>query len=91
MKNTYLKKRMKLKFGSWNVRTLLDREASGNPEHKTAIVAKELSRYNIDIAALSETRLNDEDQVTEVGSGYTIFWRGKPKGEKREGGVGFAI
>ena len=61
---------MELKFGSWNVRTLLDREGSGNPERKTAIVAKVLS---IDIAALSETRLNDEDQVTEVGSGYTIF------------------
>ena len=27
----------------------------------------------------------------EVGSGYTFFWKGRPEGEKREGGVGFAI
>ena len=29
--------------------------------------------------------------MTESGAGYTFFWRGKPKGEKRVGGVGFAI
>ena len=43
-------------------------------------------RLNIDIAALSETRLS-----AEVSSGFTIFWVGKPKDEKRDGGVGFAI
>ena len=75
----------------WNVRTLLDREASTNPERRTAIVAKELSRYHIDIAAFSETRLSEEDHLTERGAGYTFFWKGKPEGEKRDGGVGFAI
>ena len=90
-KNMYLEKKQKFTFGSWNVRTLLDRENSGNPERRTAIVTRELSRYNIDIAALSETRLSDEDQLKEVGAGYSIYWIGKPKGEKREGGVGFAI
>jgi exonuclease III len=50
-----------------------------------------LARYNIDIAALSETRLSEEDQLTERGAGYTFFWKGKAEGVKREGGVGFAV
>ena len=75
----------------WNVRTLLDRNEVSRPERRTALVAKELARYHIDIAALSETRLSGEDHIMEVGSGYTFFWKGRPEGEKREGGVGFAI
>ena len=71
-----------MKIGTWNVRTLLDRERSSNPERRSAIVARELSRYSIDIAALSETRLSGEDQFTEEGAGYTFFWKGKPEGEK---------
>ena len=55
------------------------------------MVTKELQRLNIDIAALSETRFSDEDQLTEESSGYTIFWKGKPAGTRRDGGVGFAI
>ena len=88
------KERLSLNVCCWNVRTLLDREASSRPERRTALVTSELGRLNIDIAALSVTRLSDEDQLTEVSSGFTIFWVGKPKGEKRDGrrgGVGFAI
>ena len=29
--------------------------------------------------------------MSEEGSGYSLFWVGKPKGERRDGGVGFAI
>ena len=46
---------------------------------------------NINIVAITETRLSDEDQLTGVNSGFTIFWVRQPKGEKREGGVGFGI
>ena len=53
--------------------------------------SRELARYRVDIAALSETRLSGEDQLTEIGAGYTFFWKGKPEGIKREWGVGFAI
>ena len=60
-------------------------------ERRTAIIASELARYNIDIAALAETRLSGEDQLEETGSGYTLFWSGKPEGERRDAGVGFAI
>ena len=43
------------------------------------------------MAALSETRLPGEGNITENGSGYTIFWKGKPPEEDRIHGVGFAI
>ena len=46
------------------------------PERMTAIVAHELSRYNTDIAALSETRLAGTGDLAEVGAGYTFFWSG---------------
>ena len=78
-------------IGAWNVRTLMDRSGSDRPERRTALVGKELSRYGIDIAALSETRLADEGQVAESGCGYTFFWIGKPADQPRTAGVGFAI
>ncbi|MGL5708402.1 MAG: endonuclease/exonuclease/phosphatase family protein, partial [Aeromonas sp.] len=78
-------------LGSWNVRTLLDRHGSGRPERRTALIAKELARYNIGIAALSETRLPDHGKLSEVGEGYTFYWTGHPENERREHGVGFAV
>ena len=53
--------------------------------------ASKLSRYNIDIAALSETRLADEGSLNEMASGYTFFWKGLPTNSQRIHGVGFAI
>jgi len=83
------KDRTFLSLAEWNVRTLLDRDRSKRPERQTALVAKELSRYKIDIAALCETRLALSDSI--VDNGYTFFWSGKPENERRESGVGFAI
>jgi len=53
--------------------------------------ASELSRYNIDIAALSETRLADEGSLNEMASGYTFFWKGLSANSRRIHGVGFAV
>lgn len=78
-------------FGAWNVRTLIDRDGNACPERKTAIVARELHRYNVDVAALSETHLADEGELVEAGGGYTFFWKGTPSSEPRRSGVGFAI
>ena len=78
-------------FSAWNVRTLMDTQKSKRSECMTAIVGHELARYKIDIAALSETRLAETGDLTEVGAGYTFFWSGKAKNEPREAGVGFAI
>lgn len=44
-------------FGAWNVRCFIDRDTNICPERKIAIVARELGRYKLDIAALSETHL----------------------------------
>uniref|UniRef100_A0A0B7BSR0 Reverse transcriptase domain-containing protein n=3 Tax=Arion vulgaris TaxID=1028688 RepID=A0A0B7BSR0_9EUPU len=87
MKNTL----KALTIGAWNVRTLLDNNKAERPERRTALVARELARYDIDIAALSETRLPDEGQLSEVGGGYTFFWSGRANTERRESGVGFAV
>ena len=80
-----------LTLGAWNIRTLQDKTDSSRPERRTALVCKELARFNIDVAALSETRLPGEGSIRECGSGYTIFWKGKNPDEPRIHGVGFAI
>ena len=76
---------------SWNVRTLLDSKRSA--ARPSAIVARELDRYNIDIAALSETRVLGETTFEENfgNTGYTFFLKGKPEGDKHYHGVGFAV
>ena len=65
-------------FATWNVRTLLDNEDSNRRARRYALVAAELGRYDIDIAALSESRLADEGSLTEGGGGYTFFQKGLP-------------
>ena len=54
-------------------------------------MAHELGKYNIDIAALQESRLHGEDSLTESGEGYTFFWKGLPEGERSIHGVSFAV
>ncbi len=54
-------------------------------------MARTLKRYNIDIAALSETRFSGESSLEEIGGGYTIYWIGNPEGVPRTGGVALAI
>ena len=80
-----------MSFGARNVRTLLDRDAFSRPERRTALIAGELGKYQIDIAALSETRLAEEGSVVEPKGGYTFFWREKAKDGDRIHGVGLAI
>uniref|UniRef100_A0A183SEX3 Endo/exonuclease/phosphatase domain-containing protein n=1 Tax=Schistocephalus solidus TaxID=70667 RepID=A0A183SEX3_SCHSO len=80
-----------LTLAAWNVRSLLDNPRSNRPERRTALVARELARYKVDIAALSETRFSEQGQLEEVGAGYTFFWSDRPKAERRDAGVAFAI
>ena len=54
-------------------------------------MAKELKRFNIDIAALQESRLEGEGMLTEHGGGYSFFWKGREPGQNRMHGVAFAI
>ncbi|WP_419612522.1 endonuclease/exonuclease/phosphatase family protein, partial [Thiolapillus sp.] len=66
------------KVAFWNVRSMQDSE--DRPQRRSALVAGELARLDIDIAALRE------DEV-----GYTLFWSGKNKDERRLSGVGVMI
>ena len=61
-----------LTLASWNVRTLLGDTKADRPERRTALVAKELARYKVDIAPLSESRFSDRGQLTEISGGYTF-------------------
>ncbi|VDL90508.1 unnamed protein product [Schistocephalus solidus] len=47
----------------------LNNPRSSQPERRAVLVARELARYKMDIAALSETRFCDQDQLEEVGAG----------------------
>ena len=82
-------RRQLLTIGQWNVKTLLDREGANRPERRTALVAMEFDKYNVDIAALCETRFSESGSFNDLE--YSFFWSGKPEGERREAGVGFAI
>ena len=59
-------------------------------QRKTALVGRELDRYKVEIAALSET-FHAKKGLFKEGAGYTFFWSGRKKKERREAGVGFAI
>ena len=82
-------KQRTLVVASWNMRTLQDTGLGAR--RRTALIACELARYIIDIAALSETRLPDEGSLVEIGTGYTFFWSGLPTVARRIHGVGFAV
>ena len=56
---------------------------------KTAIIARELEKLNLDIVALQETRLPGSGSLREKE--YTFFWRGLGVDESRIHGVGFAV
>ena len=75
----------------WKGQTFLDNAKTNRPERRTALVAKELAHYKVDIAALSETCLPDEGQLIEGSHGYTFFWSGHSNEGLRESGVGFVI
>nr|VZI17363.1 unnamed protein product [Spirometra erinaceieuropaei] len=74
--------RMLLQMGKWK---------SNRPKRRTALVARELAHYKVDIAALSETRFSEQGQMEEVGAGHTFCWSGRPKAERRDAGFAFAI
>ena len=75
-----------MKIAGWNVRTMLDSDDNDCPQRRSALVARELSRLDIDIAALSEVHFAEEGSLVEHGAGYTLFWsrRGKEENDKKQ-------
>ena len=66
------RRRQLLIIAQWNVRTLLYREAADRPERYTALVAMELAIYNIEIAALCETRFSESGSL---GILFLLEWQ----------------
>ena len=54
----------------------MDNPNADRLKRRTALVARELSRYSIDITVLSETRFADEGQLTGSGASYIFCWSG---------------
>ncbi|BHF85211.1 hypothetical protein SprV_1002837400 [Sparganum proliferum] len=54
-----------LTLAAWNVRFLLDNPGGNRSERRTALMARELARYKVDIAAISETRFSEQGQLEE--------------------------
>ena len=51
----------------------MDSAGSDRSQRRTSLVDRELDRYKIETAALSETRLAEVREIKKVGSGYTSF------------------
>ncbi|KAJ1201863.1 hypothetical protein NDU88_005667 [Pleurodeles waltl] len=69
----------------------MDSSKTDRPGSRTALVAREVGRYNIQITVLGETRFSDESQLTEVKAGYTFYWSGRSSDYGCEAGACFAI
>jgi hypothetical protein len=72
------------RIACWNVRTMYQ-------SRKSAQIAKEMDRYNIEILGLSEVRWNISGMTT-ISPGHTIIYSGNPnKVDSHEKGVGFLL
>lgn len=78
-------------IGTWSMCTLLNNLMADTPERRTALIAKEFVRYNIDIGGMSEICLANKDQLTEIGGGYTFFWDSCDCDYGCNAGIGFTI
>lgn len=76
-------------LASWNTRTLQYTNSS-LPRKRTALIASELARYDVDIAAMSETRVTETGSLTESGEGYTFF-SGKGYPQNRLGSMAWVL
>ncbi|BHF69306.1 hypothetical protein SprV_0301235000 [Sparganum proliferum] len=63
----------------------------GFPERSTHTARQSHYGMRVDIATLSETRFSEQGQLEEVGAGYTFFWSGRPRAERRDADASFAI
>ena len=50
----------------WNMLTLMDNPKADRPERCTALVARELDRYNLDIVALTSMRRENSQKQEEA-------------------------
>lgn len=75
--------RKRTRFGTWNVRTML--EAT-----KLAQIAREFRSYKLELLGLSETRWKGSGEK-RLSNGETLLYSGKPETEDHSSGVGFLL
>ena len=82
--NQLRRRRQPLTIGQWNEWTLLDREGADRPEIRTALLAMELAKYSIDIAALCETSFSDSGRLNDLEYFFLLEWqtRRRKKGDR---------
>ena len=54
-------------------------DSEDHPQQRSALVARELARLDIDIAALSEGGFAEQGFLREDRAGYILFWSGKTR------------
>uniref|UniRef100_A0A0L8FKC3 Endonuclease/exonuclease/phosphatase domain-containing protein n=1 Tax=Octopus bimaculoides TaxID=37653 RepID=A0A0L8FKC3_OCTBM len=59
-------------------------------ERRSALIAKELQRYDIHVVAVAEARIHGKGNLVENSAGYHLFGNDREETCKRESGVGFA-
>ena len=59
------RKRKAWKIDCCNMRTMMDSDDTDRPQRRSALVAKERHRLEIDIAVLSEARFAEEESLIE--------------------------
>ena len=55
------------------------RDLEDRPRRRSALVARELARLDIDIAAVSEVHFVEQGSLRQDGAGYILFWSGKTR------------
>nr|VZI20635.1 unnamed protein product [Spirometra erinaceieuropaei] len=68
-----------------------DKPRNNRPERRKKLVARALTRYKVDIVALSKTRYFEQGQLDGVGAGYTFFWSCHPRAERGDMCIPFTI
>ncbi|BHF79149.1 hypothetical protein SprV_0602226800 [Sparganum proliferum] len=76
-----------LTLAAWNIPSRVN-PRSNRPDRRTTLVARELARYKVDIAALSESLFSEPE---EMRAGYTFLWSGRRRAERHDADVDFAI
>lgn len=74
-----------MKFGTWNVRTLMDNPNSDRPERRTAFIARGFCKLNFGIVALRDGPIERTPRFIRI-----LLKRADPE-QSRSHSVGFAI
>ncbi|CAE1257338.1 unnamed protein product [Acanthosepion pharaonis] len=70
---------------------MFDAVQGNRPERRSALITRELSRLNVDIATLSDVHFLGEGSLPEHGVGYTFFCLRKRATDGRISGLGCMV